>query len=68
MIKNFINPIIIFITQVGACYEMSKFVEAPLLLIDFPYIFIVLVIATSYSLSIKNNRLIYFGNGATYAG
>ena len=68
MIKNLINPIIIFITLVGACYEVSKSVEAPLLFIDFPSIFIVLVIAASYSLSVKNNRLVYFGNGAVYAG
>ena len=52
----------------GACFEVGKAVEMPMLFFDIPSLIIVLVIATAYSFSNKVNKLIEFGNGAVYAG
>lgn len=68
MIKKTISPIIIFLILVGACFEVSRAVAAPLLFIDFPSILIVLVIAALYSYSRVQNHLEEFANGAVYAG
>tara|TARA_B100000902_G_C26443896_1_gene497421 strand:- start:51 stop:410 length:360 start_codon:yes stop_codon:yes gene_type:complete len=68
MLKKIINPFIIFVVLAGACYEVGKTVEMPMLFFDFPSLIIVLIIATAYSFSNQANKLIEFGNGAVYAG
>ena len=68
MLKKIISPIIIFLVLAGACFEVGKAVEMPMLFFDFPSLIIVLIIATAYSFSNQVNRLVEFGNGAVYAG
>ena len=68
MLKKIISPFIIFLVLVGACFEVGKAVEMPMLFFDFPSLIIVLIIATTYSFSNQVNKLAEFGNGAVYAG
>ena len=66
--KNIIGLIITLIVLIGACFEVSKAVNMPLLFIDLPSLIIVLLIGGVYSYSKGKNKLVEFGNGAVYAG
>ena len=68
MLKKIISPSIIFLVLLGACFEVGKSVEMPMLFFDFPSLIIVLIIAAAYSFSNQVNKLVEFGNGAVYAG
>ena len=68
MLKKIISPIIISLVLAGACFEVGKAVEMPMLFFDFPSLIIVLIIAAAYSFSNQVNKLVEFGNGAVYAG
>ena len=68
MLKKIISPFIIFLVLAGACFEVGKVVEKPMLFFDFPSLIIVLFIAAAYSFSNQVNKLVEFGNGAVYAG
>ena len=56
MLKKIISPIIIFLVLAGACFEVGKAVEMPMLFFDFPSLIIVLIIAAIYFFSNKANK------------